>query len=290
MNLNPADAQRGSLVLVATPIGNLGDISRRAVEELAKADVIACEDTRRARKLLTHLDLSPPVLLVVNEHSEERRAPEVTAMLKEGKRVVLVCDAGTPGIADPGQRLVAAVAAAGGDVTIVPGPSAPAAAVALSGLSEGRYLYEGFLPRRGLARRERLEELSLSPRAVVLLETSQRCERTARDLAAAFGSQRRVTAVRELTKLHEEVFRGTLGELADWAQEGLRGELVLVIEGAERPEVKDEDILTELSVELEHPGSSVGMRSAAEAVAARLGVSKGRVYDLARTIGAADPR
>ena len=293
MNLDPADTQRGALVLVATPIGNLGDISRRAVEELAKADVIACEDTRHTRKLLTHLDLSPPVLLVINEHSEERRAPEVTAMLKEGKRVALVCDAGTPGIADPGQRLVAAVAAAGGDVTIVPGPSAPAAAVALSGLSEGRYLYEGFLPRRGLGRQERLEELSLSPRAVVILETPQRCERTARDLAAAFGSQRRVAAVRELTKLHEEVFRGTLSGLADWAQEyprGERGELVLVIEGAERPAVKDEDILTELSVELEHPGSSVGMRGAAEAVAARLGVSKRRVYDLARKIGAADPR
>ena len=295
MNSNPGETQPGALVLVATPIGNLGDISRRAVQELAKADVIACEDTRRTRKLLTHLNLSPPVLLLINEHSEERRAPEVTAMLKEGKRVALVCDAGTPGIADPGQRLVAAVAAAGGVVTIVPGPSAPAAAAALSGLAEGRYLYEGFLPRRGSARQERLSELALSPRAVVLLESPQRCERTARDLAAAFGSQRRVAAVRELTKLHEEVFRGTLGELADRAQEeqkkqeNLRGELVLVIEGAEKPAVKDEDILTELSAELEHPGSSVGMRNAAESVAARLGVSKGRVYHLARKIGAADP-
>ncbi len=275
------ETQPGTLILVATPIGNLGDISRRAAEELGKADVIACEDTRRTRKLLAHLGLSPPALMVVNEHSEERRAPEVIRMLKEGKRVALVCDAGTPGIADPGERLVEAVSAAGGAVTIVPGPSAAAAAVALSGLSRGRYLYEGFLPRRGSARQKRLKELALSPRAVVLLESPQRCERTARDLAEAFGERRRVAAVRELTKLHEEIFRGRLGELENWAQNA-RGELVLVIEGAEQSEAADEDILAELASELDNSESTAGLRNAAEAVADRLSVSKGRVYNLAR--------
>ncbi len=269
-------------MLVATPIGNLGDISRRAAEELRGADVIACEDTRRTGRLLAHLGLTARNCIVVNEHSEERQIPALLQLLRDGKRVALVCDAGTPGIADPGERVVASVASAGGEITIVPGPSAPVAAVALSGLSLGRYVYEGFLPRGGKARGERLAELALSPRSVVLLESPHRLERTARDLAAAFGPRRRVAAVRELTKLHEEVFRGTLVELCERA--GGQGEVVLVIEGAPKTVITDEDILSELSAE-----GPLSVRSVADEVSRRLGVSRSRVYKLALNYPQANP-
>ncbi|MCY3561758.1 MAG: 16S rRNA (cytidine(1402)-2'-O)-methyltransferase [bacterium] len=273
-----------ALVLVATPIGNLGDLSPRAAAELASADVIACEDTRRTRKLLSAVGVSGKELALVNEHTEAEAAAPLVARIVAGDRVVLVSDAGTPAVADPGERLVQAAAAAGCRVTIVPGPSAPLAAVALSGLVAGRFVYEGFLPRRGAARDRRLAELAASERAVVLLESTRRCAATAADLARAFGSERRVAAVRELTKLHEEIWRGSLSGLADWAAAGLRGEIVLVVEGAPPPAPADDAaIVAALRAErAAAPESSV--RDIASAAAASLGVSRRRAYEQARKL------
>lgn len=271
-----------ALVLVATPIGNMGDLAPRAIEELAAAGVIACEDSRRTGRLLSLAGISGKELVVVNEHTETEAAPLLVARIRAGERVVLVTDAGTPAVADPGERLVQAAAEAGCTVSIVPGPSAPLAAVAVSGLTAGRFVYEGFLPRRGAARAERLEELAASRRAVVLLEAPHRCARTAADLAASFGSQRRVVAVRELTKLHEEIWRGSLGELAAWAAGGVRGELVLVIEGA--PPLSpptDTDIADALRAE-RTADPTASTRDVTAAVATRLAVSRRRVYNLAR--------
>ena len=280
----PDDPAAGALVLVATPIGNMGDLSPRAVEEFSAADVIACEDTRRTGRLLAHVGLRGREMLVLNEHTEERVAPGIVARVAAGERVVVVTDAGTPGVADPGERLVQAAAAAGCTVTIVPGPSAPLAAAAVSGLTSGRFVYEGFLPRRGAARTERLAELAASERAVILLEAPHRCDRTARDLAEAFGPQRRVVAVRELTKLHEEIWRGTLADLVAWAAAGLRGELVLVIEGAPPPPPpSDADIAAALRAErAASPAASV--RDLTATVANDLKVSRRRVYDKARNL------
>ena len=278
-----------ALVLVATPIGNLGDLSPRAVEELAAADAIACEDTRRTGRLLTHAGISGKDLLIVNEHTEAETALAIVARIRSGERVVCVTDAGTPGIADPGDRLVQAAVDAGCTVTIVPGPSAPLAAVAVSGLVSGRFVYEGFLPRRGAARTGRLAELAASDRAVVLLEAPHRCERTAADLAEAFGAQRRAVAVRELTKLHEEIWRGALGDMAAWAAGGLKGELVLVIEGAPPPNPPtDADIAAALhAARTADPGAST--RDLTAAVATRLGLSRRRVYDQARALDSGSP-
>lgn len=278
-----------ALVLVATPIGNLGDLSPRASEELAAADVIACEDTRRTGRLLAHAGIAPKNLLVVNEHTEEEAAPAIVARIRSGERVAYVTDAGTPGVADPGERLVRAVAAAGYTVTIVPGPSAPLAAAVVSGLTSGRFVYEGFLPRRGSARAERLAELAASERAVVLLESPHRCARTAADLAESFGAQRGAVAVRELTKLHEEVWRGTLAELAAWAADGVRGEVVLVIEGAPPPaQPTDADVATALrAARTADPAAST--RDLTAAVAKSLGLSRRRVYDQARDLDIGSP-
>ena len=187
--------ERGpALVLVATPIGNMGDLAPRAIEELAAAAVIACEDSRRTGRLLSLAGISGKELMVVNEHTETEAAPLLVARIEAGERVALVTDAGTPAVSDPGERLVRAAVEAGCAVSIVPGPSAPLAAVAISGLTSGRFVYEGFLPRRGAARAERLVELAASARAVVLLEAPHRCARTAADLAESFGPQRRVVA------------------------------------------------------------------------------------------------
>lgn len=276
--------REAALVLVATPIGNMGDLGPRAVEELAACDVIACEDTRRTGRLLSLAGVSGKELVTVNEHTEDETAPRLAARIRAGERVVYVTDAGTPAVADPGERLVQAAVEAGCAVSIVPGPSAPLAAVAVSGLSGGRFVYEGFLPRRGAARAERLAELATSERTVVLLEAPHRCARTATDLAGSFGSERRVVAARELTKLHEEIWRGTLGELVAWAGAGVRGELVLVIEGAPPPvPPSDADIAAALRDErAAAPDSSV--RDLASAVASRLGVSRRHVYEQARKL------
>jgi 16S rRNA (cytidine1402-2'-O)-methyltransferase len=274
----------GVLVLVGTPIGNLGDLSPRAVEALAAADAICCEDTRRTGRLLQHAGVERKrALMVVNEHTEAREVDGVLARLARGERVAVVSDAGMPGISDPGERLVRAAVDAGHVVEVVPGPSAALAALVASGLPTGRFVFEGFLPRKGSGRTERLAAVAAERRTVVLYEAPHRLPRTLADLASVCGDDRPVAVARELTKLHEEVWRGTLGEAAAWAVERPpRGELVVVIDGAPGAPPPDDDALVDaLSVELA-AGSSA--RDAARAVAARLGVPRRHAYDLAVTV------
>jgi 16S rRNA (cytidine1402-2'-O)-methyltransferase len=268
------------LVLVGTPIGNLGDLAPRAVQALAAADAICCEDTRRTGRLLEHAGVARPALVVVNDHTEVRAIAGVLRRLDRGERVAVVTDAGMPGISDPGERLVRAAVEAGHPIEVVPGPSAAVTALVVSGLPTGRFAFEGFLPRKGSGRTSRLRELLGEPRTIVLYEAPHRLARTLADLAGALGDDRQVSIGRELTKLHEEHWRGTLAEARRWAEaHEPRGELVLVVEGAPPPAAVDvEQIGAALSAALSDGASA---RDAAAAVARDLGVPKRRAYELA---------
>ena len=273
-------AGSGRLVLVGTPIGNLGDLTPRATETLAAADLVCCEDTRRTGRLLQHAGIRATALRVVNDHTEEGAVDEVLARLGRGETVAVVSDAGMPGISDPGERLVAAAAAAGFTIEVVPGPSAAVTALVASGLPAGRFAFEGFLPRKGSGRTGRLRAITGERRTVVLYEAPHRVARTLADLAEACGGDRRVVLARELTKLHEEHWRGTLaGAVARVAEVEPRGEYVLVLDGAPEPaETTDDDIVRALAAARELGAST---RDAVAEVAAELGVAKRRVYDLA---------
>jgi 16S rRNA (cytidine1402-2'-O)-methyltransferase len=269
-----------ALVLVATPIGNLGDLSPRATEELAAADVVACEDTRRTGRLFAHLGVAAPAMLVVNDHTEARAVRDVLGRLDQGQRVVVVSDAGMPGISDPGERLVAAASAAGHRVEVVPGPSAALAGLVASGLPTGRFVFEGFLPRKGSGRSERLAAVAAERRTVVLYEAPHRLARTLADLIGACGATRRVALARELTKLHEEVWRGSLASaLERCAEIEPRGEYVVVLDGAPEPPAADDDAIRSALTEARRDGATT--RDAVAEVASALGVSRRRVYDLA---------
>jgi 16S rRNA (cytidine1402-2'-O)-methyltransferase len=226
-----------SLYLVSTPIGNLRDISYRAVEVLKFADVVLAEDTRRTGVLLNHYDIEVPKLVSAHEHNERARAGTVVEMLREGKDVALVTDAGTPLLSDPGARIVRAVVEAGFEVVPIPGASALLAALVASGISADRFTFYGFIPRKGGSRTALLEQIAALPHTAVLYESPHRTADLLRDLLGAAGPERRVAVARELTKLHEEVFRGTLEE-AVARVEGVevRGEIVVVVEGRERDE------------------------------------------------------
>lgn len=271
---------RGRLVLVGTPIGNLGDLTPRAVEALAAADLVCCEDTRRTGRLLQHAGIRARELRVVNDHTEGRVVDDVVARVGRGEVVAVVSDAGMPGISDPGEQLVAAVAAAGHPIEVVPGPSAAVTALVASGLPAGRFAFEGFLPRKGSGRTERLAVVASERRTSVLYEAPHRLARTLADLAAVCGGERRVVLARELTKLHEEVWRGTLAEATEHvADVEPRGEYVLVLDGAPAPaEVTDADIVEALA-RARSAGAST--RDAIAEVVAELGVAKRRVYALA---------
>lgn len=270
----------GRLVLVATPIGNLGDLAPRAVEALAGADAVACEDTRRTGRLLQHAGVSARTLITVNDHTEAARTRDILVRLDRGETVAVVTDAGTPGISDPGERLVRAAASAGHTVEVVPGPSAAIAGLVASGLPTGRFCFEGFLPRRGSARTERLAELAAERRTIVLYEAPHRVLRTLTDLAEALEPTRRCALARELTKLHEEVWRGPLSAAADHvAANGPRGEYVIVIDGAPAPEPATDDELRDEVERLKAAGMST--RDASTEVAARFDVPRRRVYALA---------
>jgi 16S rRNA (cytidine1402-2'-O)-methyltransferase len=280
------DRTEGVLVLVGTPIGNLGDLTPRAAEALRSADTICCEDTRRTGRLLQHAGVERPRLVVVNDHSEAREVPGVVARLARGERVAVVSDAGMPGISDPGERLVSAAVAAGHAVEVVPGPSAALAALVTSGLPAGRFVFEGFLPRKGAGRAERLAAVAAEPRTVVLYEAPHRLARTLADLSEACGPERRVAVARELTKLHEEVWRGSLGDALAWVQAAApRGEIVLVLEGAPAAGPPDDGALVDALRDELAAGATA--RDAARAVATRLGVPRRRVYDLATRLTAA---
>ncbi|HEY8526821.1 MAG TPA: 16S rRNA (cytidine(1402)-2'-O)-methyltransferase [Acidimicrobiales bacterium] len=265
---------------MATPIGNLADLSPRAVEALASADAVCCEDTRRTGRLLQHAGIDRPPLIVVNDHTESREVPGVVRRLDRGQRVAVVSDAGMPGISDPGERLVRAALKAGHAVEVVPGPSAALAALVVSGLPTGRFAFEGFLPRKGSARTERLAAVAAERRTVVLYEAPHRLARTLADLVEACGGDRRVAILRELTKLHEEAWRGTLAEAAAWAAERRPpGEIVVVLDGAPEPPPPDDDALVAALTDELAAGASP--RDAAASVAAVYGVPRRRAYDLA---------
>lgn len=271
-------------MLVATPIGNLGDLSPRAREVLAAADVVACEDTRRTGLLLSRVGVAPRRLLSLHAHNEAARIEEVVALLDAGATVALVSDAGTPGVSDPGERLVAAVVERGATVSAVPGPSAALAALAVSGLSAGRFVFEGFLPRKGPARRARLEAIARCEAPSVCYEAPTRMAATLGDLAAFCGADRRVAIARELTKVHEEVWRGTLGEAARrWEAAPTRGEHVIVVAPAPPPSAPSVERLRDAVLEELAAGRSP--RDAASAAAARLGVSRRQAYALALGAG-----
>lgn len=270
----------GRLVLVGTPIGNLGDLPPRAVEVLRDADLVVCEDTRRTGRLLQAAGVTAKKLLAAHDHNEVAQIGGVLERLRSGETVAVVTDAGMPGISDPGERMVRAAADAGIEVVVVPGPSAAVAALVLSGLPTGRFAFEGFLPRSGSGRTERLAALADERRTIVLYEAPHRVARTLADLSGALGGARRVAIGRELTKLHEEMWRGTLdAAVAHVATVEPRGEHVLVVDGAPEAEPATDDALLAAVRRLVGEGTST--RDAVAEVAAAFDVSKRRVYDLA---------
>jgi 16S rRNA (cytidine1402-2'-O)-methyltransferase len=278
-----AGSARGCLIIVSTPIGNLGDLSPRAVAVLGEADLVCCEDTRRTRGLLTHAGISGRRLLSLHARNEAERLPQVLGLLAAGKTVAVVSDAGTPTVSDPGARLVAEAVAAGIPVTAVPGPSAALAALVVSGLSTARFCFEGFLARRGSDRRRRLEALATEERTTLIHEAPGRLAATLADLAGACGGERAVVVARELTKLHEEVWRGTLAEAAqEFAVREVRGEVVVVLAGAEPPPPADEEDVVEAL--RRHVAGGASWRDASVAVALELGVSRRQVYDHSLTL------
>lgn len=267
----------GRLVLVATPIGNLGDLSPRAIETLRSAALICCEDTRRTGRLLQHAGLSGYRLAICNEHTEVTRVAEVLDVLGSGADVAVVTDAGTPGISDPGERLTRAVLDAGHSVSSVPGPAAAVTALVVSGLATSRFVFEGFLPRSGRGRRDRLGELAEERRTIVLYEAPHRMLTTMADLASVLGADRPVTVTRELTKLHETVVRGTLGTVELGTP---RGEYVVVIAGAAPDDTPPDDDVIRAALRVERADGAT-TRDAATAVARRFRVPRRRAYGLA---------
>ncbi len=270
----------GSLVLIATPIGNMGDLSQRALDALATCDALCCEDTRRTGLMMNNLGLSGKTYIVVNEHTEHDATNEVIERLLAGETVGLVTDAGTPGISDPGERLVRAAIDKSIPVTAIPGPAAVVMALVVSGLSTSRFVFEGFIPRSGQERTSRIAEIADERRTVVLYEAPHRLERTLADLEVACGPLRQVVVARELTKMHEEIRRSTLHEAVQHArQHEPRGEYVVVIDGAAPPEPATEEQLEQaLRRELANGSSK---RDAAAKVALTYGAPKRLVYELA---------
>lgn len=269
----------GVLVLAATPIGRVEDASPRLAAELSGADVIAAEDTRRFRRLASELGVSVSAKVVSYfEGNESARTPELLEALIAGQRVVLVTDAGMPSVSDPGYRLV--VAAVEHDITItsVPGPSAVLTALAVSGLPVDRFCFEGFLPRKAGERARRLTALAGEERTLVFFEAPHRTAATLAAMAVAWGDERRAAVCRELTKTHEEVRRGSLQELADWAAKQVRGEITIVVEGATVTVTDDPDLLRQLVADREAEG--IPRKEAIGQVAKQAGVPKRLVYDL----------
>ena len=267
------------LTLAATPIGRPDDASPRLAGALATATVVAAEDTRRLRRLADDLGVRVTGRVVSYfEGNEVRRTDELLQALRSGDDVLLVTDAGMPSVSDPGYRLVDAAVAAQIPVTVIPGPSAVLVALAISGLPVDRFCFEGFLPRRGGERSRRLRELAAEPRTMVFFESPHRTEATLKAMAAAWGPDRLAAVCRELTKTYEEVVRGPMSELADWASAGVRGEVTLVVTGASPTRgALDETELVGLVAELEQQGSS--RRDAIASVARETGARRRAVYD-----------
>jgi len=270
----------GQLVLVATPLGNLGDLSRRALEVLRDADVVYCEDTRHSRAIFSAYDIAARGRLKsLHEHNELAQADEVVQRVAAGDLVALISDAGTPGISDPGSRVVAAVTAAGLNVTTAPGPSAVIAALSISGLPTERFIMEGFLPRKRGERVQRYDQWRDEQRTIVFFESPQRVTAVLGELAERYPA-RRVAVARELTKLHEEVVRGTLEQVvAELERREVVGEVVVVLEGASSAGEFDEALVrAALDDQL---SEGVSTRDAVDYVAATLGAARRDVYRVA---------
>lgn len=273
----------GRLSIVGTPIGNLGDLTTRAATVLGSVDAVICEDSRRTGRLLAHLGARTdgrPALIVANEHTEVPRLGEILDRLAAGEHLALVTDAGMPTISDPGRHVVAAAAEHGHPIEVVPGPTAVSSALALSGLATGRYVFEGFLARKGGERTARLAEVAAEPRAVVIYESPNRVVATLADLAAVCGGDRRVAVARELTKLHEEVVRATLAEaVTHFEATEPRGEFVIVLDGrpADDGPVDDDALLDALRHSI---GEGMSKRDAVARVAKATGEPRRRVYEL----------
>src|SRR4051795_9725143 len=267
------------LVLAGAPIGRPTDASARLRDELATADVIAAEDTRRLQRLCKDLDVRPSGRVVSYfDGNEVRRTPELLELLRAGTRLLLVTDAGMPSISDPGYRLVAAAAAEDLLVTCVPGPSAVTTALAVSGLPSDRFCFEGFLPRKAGERRARLGALAAERRTSVFFEAPHRLAESLADMAAAFGADRAAVVCRELTKTHEEVRRGPLEALAAWAADGVRGEITVVVAGAPEPtvELTPAELVRQVGV---REVAGLSRKEAVAAVAQETGLPKREVYD-----------
>jgi 16S rRNA (cytidine1402-2'-O)-methyltransferase len=279
------DTDPGMLMVAATPIGRPQDASPRLAEALAGAAVIAAEDTRRARRLAAALGVEPAGRIVsYYDAVEQSRVPGLLAALQGGDDVLLITDAGMPGVSDPGYRLIAAAAAAGVRVTVLPGPSAVTAALAVSGLPSDRFCFEGFPPRRAGDRARRFAGLAAERRTMIFFESPRRLAATLAELAAAFGPARPAVVCRELTKTHEETRRGTLGELAEWAAGGTLGEVTLVIAGAPAGAGPTPGLAAGLAAEVAAQEAAGAPRKQAIAAVARdRGLRKRVVYDAVLT-------
>lgn len=269
----------GTLYLVPTPIGNLGDISPRAKKTLAEADFIAAEDTRVSLKLLNHLELKKP-LVSYYEHNKNESGPRIVERLLAGESCALVTDAGSPAISDPGEDLVALCAKAGVCVCAIPGPCAAVTALSVSGLPTGRFCFEGFLSTNKKSRREHLDSLKSERRTMIFYEAPHKLQNTLKDLTDAFGPERRISLCRELTKLHEQILRMKLGEaLAYYTENDPRGEYVLILEGA--AEASEEALTLEdaVSLALERIASGAFKKDAVREVSRETGFPKNALYD-----------
>jgi 16S rRNA (cytidine1402-2'-O)-methyltransferase len=270
------EGEPGVLVLAATPIGDVADASPRLRAALADTDIIAAEDTRRLRALLDRLRVSTQARVVSYfEGNEQDRTPELIAEMQSGREVLLVTDAGMPSVSDPGYRLVVAAVEAGIRVTAVPGPSAVLTALAVSGLPVDRFCFEGFLPRRSGERARRLAALAAEERSLVFFEAPHRTAETLSALAKAFGGSRRAAVCRELTKTYEEVRRGTLSELIEWARGEVRGEVTLVVAGADPADLDIDGAVAEVS---ERVAGGARLKPTVAEVAEAYGIAKNTLY------------
>jgi 16S rRNA (cytidine1402-2'-O)-methyltransferase len=282
LNDSPDRRAPGVLYVVATPIGNLEDVSARALRVLGEVAIIACEDTRHSARLLSAYSIRTPTISYF-EHNEERRTPELIERLQRGESVALVTDAGTPAISDPGYRLVRAALAEGIRVAALPGPSAAVAAISISGLPTDRFTFEGFLPQKASARRNALEALKREPRTMVFFEAARRLTATLGDMESVFGREREAVVVREITKTFEESVRGTVSELrTHFTAVEPRGEIVIVVAGASAPSttgVSSPEAHT-LTVE-ELCDAGLSLKDASIVIARLTGTSRREVYQQA---------
>ena len=269
----------GTLYLVATPIGNLGDLSERAVKVLSEVDFVAAEDTRNSMRLLTHLGISKPMISYF-EHNKRERGEQIVERLRGGESCALVTDAGTPAISDPGEDIVALCAEAEVPVSSIPGPGAAIVALTLSGLPTGRFCFEGFLPMEKQQRRSRLERLAGEDRTMIFHEAPHKLKATLDDMVSAFGAERRISLCRELTKLNEEAMRTTLGEaVAYYKSNDPRGEYVLVVEGRPEDTATVDWSGTDIAAHVEsYVASGMSKKDAIKAVARDRGVHKSVIY------------